>query len=158
MNISKILKRNKPTKSERIKDSDHPTPMDIAPVRKERLKIDPSKFVTDWNKASSLKEIMELYGLSHNQATVKASTLRRSGYTLKRMLPNGDKDFWRKTGAMGGKKGKTGGFFANRELARRAGRIGGSRSKPGYRFLGFNDQGRPQWEKKPAKEVIDREP
>jgi hypothetical protein len=29
-------------------------------------------------------------------------------------------DFYAKIGAMGGKKGRTGGFFANRELARQA--------------------------------------
>jgi general stress protein YciG len=35
------------------------------------------------------------------------------------------KDFYRKIGAMGGKAGRTGGFFANRELARIAGAKGG---------------------------------
>lgn len=34
-------------------------------------------------------------------------------------------DFYAKIGAMGGKKGKTGGFYANRELASIAGRKGG---------------------------------
>lgn len=38
-------------------------------------------------------------------------------------------DFYAKIGAIGGKKGRTGGFFANRELARVAGRLGGSRSR-----------------------------
>lgn len=41
-------------------------------------------------------------------------------------------DFYGKIGALGGKKGKTGGFYANRELARLAGAKGGrngSRSK-----------------------------
>lgn len=46
------------------------------------------------------------------------------------------KDFYRRIGAIGGKKGRTGGFFANRELAREAGRKGGRISrrtkKPGY--------------------------
>lgn len=40
-------------------------------------------------------------------------------------------DFYRKIGAMGGKKGKTGGFFANRELARIAGAKGGRISRRG---------------------------
>lgn len=42
------------------------------------------------------------------------------------------KDFYKKIGAMGGKKGRTGGFFANRELARIAGAKGGriSRRRP----------------------------
>lgn len=38
-------------------------------------------------------------------------------------------DFYARIGAVGGKKGRTGGFFANRELARRAGAIGGRISR-----------------------------
>lgn len=38
-------------------------------------------------------------------------------------------DFYKRIGAMGGKLGKTGGFYANRELAREAGRIGGMKSR-----------------------------
>jgi uncharacterized protein len=38
-------------------------------------------------------------------------------------------DFYAKIGAMGGKKGRTGGFYANRELAREAGRRGGLKSR-----------------------------
>lgn len=38
-------------------------------------------------------------------------------------------DFYARIGAMGGKKSKTGGFYANRELAREAGRKGGKKSK-----------------------------
>ena len=38
-------------------------------------------------------------------------------------------DFYAKIGAAGGKKGKTGGFFANRELAREAGAKGGRISR-----------------------------
>lgn len=37
--------------------------------------------------------------------------------------------FYAKIGAMGGKKGTTGGFFANRELARTAGAKGGRKSR-----------------------------
>ena len=40
-------------------------------------------------------------------------------------------DFYKRIGAIGGKKGTTGGFYANRELAREAGRIGGLKSKRG---------------------------
>lgn len=39
------------------------------------------------------------------------------------------KDFYAKIGAKGGKKGRTGGFYANRELAREAGRKGGTLSR-----------------------------
>lgn len=39
------------------------------------------------------------------------------------------KDFYARIGAMGGKKGHTGGFYANRELAREAGARGGRVSR-----------------------------
>lgn len=39
------------------------------------------------------------------------------------------KDFYSRIGAMGGKKSRTGGFFANPELARSAGAKGGRRSQ-----------------------------
>lgn len=38
-------------------------------------------------------------------------------------------DFYARIGAIGGKRGRTGGFWANRELARRAGAIGGKISR-----------------------------
>jgi general stress protein YciG len=38
-------------------------------------------------------------------------------------------DFYAKIGAKGGALGKTGGFYANRELARKAGAKGGSISR-----------------------------
>lgn len=41
------------------------------------------------------------------------------------------RDFYRRIGAMGGKKSRNGGFYANRELASRAGAIGGRISKRG---------------------------
>ena len=40
-------------------------------------------------------------------------------------------DFYAKIGAKGGKLGRTGGFAANRELARLAGSIGGRKSRRG---------------------------
>ncbi len=54
-------------------------------------------------------------------------------------------DFYAKIGAMGGKKGRTGGFFANRELAKEAGRIGGQRSRRGKTFAGFDSKGLPKY-------------
>ena len=39
------------------------------------------------------------------------------------------KDFYARIGAMGGRKGRTGGFYANRELARIAGARGGRISR-----------------------------
>ena len=41
------------------------------------------------------------------------------------------KEFYAEIGRKGGKNGKTGGFYANRELAREAGRIGGRKSRRG---------------------------
>lgn len=38
-------------------------------------------------------------------------------------------DFYQRIGAKGGANGTTGGFFANRELARTAGALGGRRSR-----------------------------
>lgn len=38
-------------------------------------------------------------------------------------------DFYARIGAAGGKKGRTGGFYANRELAREAGARGGRVSR-----------------------------
>ena len=39
------------------------------------------------------------------------------------------KDFYKRIGSRGGRNGHTGGFAANRELARRAGKIGGLLSR-----------------------------
>lgn len=50
-------------------------------------------------------------------------------------------DFYAKIGAMGGKKGKTGGFYANRELARVAGAKGGRisrRTKKTVQYIFFH--------------------
>ena len=41
------------------------------------------------------------------------------------------KDFYARIGSMGGKIGRTGGFYANRELARKAGAKGGRISRRG---------------------------
>lgn len=40
-------------------------------------------------------------------------------------------DFYKRIGSKGGQNGHTGGFYNNPELARRAGRIGGLKSKRG---------------------------
>ena len=40
-------------------------------------------------------------------------------------------DFYKHIGRIGGRRSTTGGFFANRELAREAGRKGGLRSRRG---------------------------
>lgn len=40
-------------------------------------------------------------------------------------------DFYKRIGAIGGKNGRTGGFYQNRELARIAGKKGGTKSRRG---------------------------
>lgn len=44
-------------------------------------------------------------------------------------------DFYQKIGAIGGAKGHTGGFAANRALAREAGRKGGTISRRGKKVV-----------------------
>jgi general stress protein YciG len=51
---------------------------------------------------------------------------KKSAMTNKRKY---GEDFFIRLGAMGGRAGHTGGFFANRELAREAGRKGGKISR-----------------------------
>ncbi len=53
---------------------------------------------------------------------------RAAAATTKRIY---GEDFYARIGALGGKKGKTGGFYANRELARIAGAKGGRKSRRG---------------------------
>ena len=53
---------------------------------------------------------------------------KRSAATNKRL--HGE-DFYSRIGTLGGKKSNTGGFAANRELARIAGAIGGRKSRRG---------------------------
>ena len=47
-------------------------------------------------------------------------------------------DFYARIGAIGGRKGHTGGFYANRELARIAGAKGGKISKRTKRAVGVS--------------------
>lgn len=51
---------------------------------------------------------------------------KKAAETNKRKYGN---DFYGKIGAIGGKRSKTGGFYANRELARTAGAKGGRISR-----------------------------
>lgn len=57
---------------------------------------------------------------------------RETGLKAARTNKKKDPDFYKKIGAMGGRASNWGGFSADRELARRAGRKGGlkSRRKP----------------------------
>lgn len=59
-------------------------------------------------------------------AGTKAGGLKSAQKNLAR-----DPDFYRKIGSIGGKNGHTGGFYANRELARKAGAKGGKISRRG---------------------------
>jgi hypothetical protein len=49
-------------------------------------------------------------------------------------------DFYARIGAIGGRKGHTGGFYANRELARVAGARGGRVSRRGKKVTGDEQQ------------------
>jgi len=49
-------------------------------------------------------------------------------------------DFYARIGAMGGKKGRTGGFYANRDLARTAGAKGGRISRRTKRTVATDNQ------------------
>jgi hypothetical protein len=58
--------------------------------------------------------------------------------TLKAAIVNKQKygaDYYQRIGAMGGRKGTTGGFYANRELAKTAGAKGGSTSRRGSKKI-----------------------
>lgn len=57
----------------------------------------------------------------------KAGALKAAKTNLAKYGP----DFYREMGRKGGLAGHTGGFFANRELARRAGAIGRRKSRRG---------------------------
>lgn len=54
-------------------------------------------------------------------------------------------DFYKVIGALGGRQSTTGGFYGNRELARRAGRLGGLKS----RRSGVKDGQGQKYERKP---------
>jgi uncharacterized protein len=60
-------------------------------------------------------------------AGTKIGGIRAAATNVKRHGPG----FYAEIGAKGGKKGKTGGFAANRELARIAGAKGGRKSRRG---------------------------
>lgn len=45
------------------------------------------------------------------------------------------KNFYREIGALGGRAGTTGGFFANPQLARTAGALGGLHSRRGWKLV-----------------------
>lgn len=62
-------------------------------------------------------------------AGTKVGGMRAAETNKKRHGP----DFYAVIGAKGGRNGTTGGFFANRELARTAGALGGRKSKRGPR-------------------------
>lgn len=60
-----------------------------------------------------------------------AGTKAGGAKTAKTIRKKFGKDFYKQIGAVGGRKGTTGGFFANRELASIAGKKGGSISRRG---------------------------
>lgn len=63
-------------------------------------------------------------------AGTKAGSIKAQA-TLKAKYGDKYNEYFREIGAKGGRNGHTGGFFANRELARIAGRKGGLISRRG---------------------------
>lgn len=87
-------------------------------------------------------------GLTNDRVRRRIMKLRAAGVTLpdpirfpeesRRMIGETNKDrhgqdVYKRIGSVGGHNGTTGGFYANRELARRAGKIGGRVSRRGSR-------------------------
>ena len=68
-------------------------------------------------------------------AGTKAGGLKAAAKNLAR-----DPDFYAKIGKIGGRIGTTGGFAANRELARIAGQKGGRKSRRGPSRKGDNEK------------------
>ncbi len=58
-----------------------------------------------------------------------AGTVKGGRAAAKKNKAKYGKDFYARIGAKGGHRGHTGGFYANRDLARRAGAVGGSISR-----------------------------
>jgi hypothetical protein len=58
-----------------------------------------------------------------------AGTVEGGKSAAKTNMTKYGKDFYSRIGAIGGRKGRTGGFFANRDLARIAGAKGGRISR-----------------------------
>ena len=105
-------------------------------------------FIQMWNEASKKglchSDLAEVLGCSRQAICSRAQYLRNKG-TLLAPLASGKRQgglraaatnkqrygdsFYAIIGAKGGKAGKTGGFYANRELARIAGAKGGSVSR-----------------------------
>lgn len=56
-------------------------------------------------------------------------------------------DYYARIGALGGRNGNTGGFYADKEKARELGSKGGSVSRRGYTLTGY-ENGVPQYVKK----------
>lgn len=61
--------------------------------------------------------------------------------------------FMQSIGSKGGRNGTTGGYYANRELARTAGAIGGSISRRGLKFI-RQENGKLYYIDKQGREVV----
>lgn len=85
-------------------------------------------FVEAWNGKQTLDELVLTMNKSRVSIKSRASRLRKKGYRLQYRYPS--RDHYQKIGAIGGRKSRGGGF-ADRELARRAGAIGGKLNKRG---------------------------
>lgn len=133
------------------------------------MKVSINEFLQVWDNALARgltqSDLAKELGCSRQTVNGRAGYIRRLGYTL-RPLKSGHKlggakaaatnkakygdDFYARIGATGGKLGKTGGFYANRELARIAGAKGGRKSRRGptkkLSDIGYKPQSTDFWE------------
>jgi hypothetical protein len=79
--------------------------------------------------SNDYKVIVDLLNLTNGRPHTMAGTKQGGKAAASTNKTKYGADFYAKIGAMGGKKGRTGGFYANRELARIAGAKGGRISR-----------------------------
>lgn len=73
--------------------------------------------------------------------------------TAKKNIAKHGKDFYAMIGRKGGKASSTGGFYANHELAIKAGSKGGKRSRKGFKLIGETEEELIYVSKNTGKEV-----
>lgn len=62
-----------------------------------------------------------------------------------------DPNFYKRIGSIGGKNGRTGGFYRDSDRAREEGAKGGRIGKNGYRLVGYTEDGEPMYVKRSKK-------
>lgn len=75
---------------------------------------------------------------------------KRAAETNKRIHGS---DFYQRIGAIGGKNGTTGGFYQDKVKAKKAGSLGGQKSKRGHKLLSEDEKFRYYLEKSTGKTI-----